>query len=182
MEKTEFTGKNRERFIAMPGINRFSERLKIAMNGLTNVGLAAACGISESAVRSYLRGSSFPGIDKIQAIADACDAPMAWLITGEAVAKYDDLGAKFTESSLGNLIGIMGEEQKQILAKAIVQHGVAGIMSALNGMADLADFMQMTEAERAQTLRLFNQVKKGATDGSDVDTANNPATNDKRAS
>jgi len=149
------------------GINRFSERLKIAMNGLTNVALAARCGISESAIRSYLRGSSYPGIDKIQAIADACDAPMAWLITGDDFAIYDESTERSDDQDLGNLLQIMGREQKQLLAKAIVQYGVGGIMSALNGMADLTDFLQLTEAQRAQMLRLFGDVKKGAPEGSD---------------
>lgn len=182
MEKTDISGKNCERFIAMPGINRFSERLKIAMNGLTNVALAASCGISESAVRSYLKGGSYPGIDKIQAIADACDAPMSWLITGETVATYSENNAKSGESGLGDVIEIMGTEQKRILARAIVQHGVGGIVSALNGIADLTDFMQLTEAQRAQVLRLFSEVKKGASEGSDIGTANNPTSNTKQAS
>lgn len=182
MEKTADSGKNRERFIAMPGINRFSERLKIAMNGLTNVALAANCGVSESAIRSYLRGSSYPGIDKIQAIADACNAPMAWLITGERVAEYDDELVKYSDSDLGNLLHIMGREQKQLLAKAIVQYGVGGIMSALNGMADLTDFLQLTEAQRAQMLRLFGDVKKGAPEASDSNVTNKPASDHKQAS
>lgn len=182
MEKTDDSGKNRERFIAMPGINRFSERLKIAMNGITNVALAANCGISESAIRSYLRGSSYPGIDKIQAIADACDAPMAWLITGEEVVKYDDTGVRYDDQDLGNLLRIMGREQKQLLAKAIVQYGVGGIMTALNGIADLTDFLQLTEAQRAQMLRLFGDVKKGAPEGSDSNIANKPASEHKQAS
>jgi transcriptional regulator with XRE-family HTH domain len=50
---------------------------------MLNIDLARKSGVSESAIRSYLKGGSFPSIDKIEAIALACNAPMEWLITVE---------------------------------------------------------------------------------------------------
>ena len=54
MNKTDVIEKNRGRFIAMPGINRFSERLKIAMDGLTNVALASRCDTQLAGVLSVM--------------------------------------------------------------------------------------------------------------------------------
>lgn len=156
------TGKNLERFIAMPGINRFAERLKIAMGNLTNVALASRCDMSESAVRSYLKGRSYPGIDKIQAISEACDAPLVWLITGETVANDDDLNARFSDDQLSGVLNVMSKDQRQQLALAIVQYGITGIFNAIRGIESISAFAILPENERAQLLRLHDDVKKGA--------------------
>lgn len=154
-------GKNLERFIAMPGINRFAERLKIAMGNLTNVALASRCDMSESAVRSYLKGRSYPGIDKIQAISEACDAPLVWLITGEVVANNDDINAQFSDDQLSGVLNVMSKDQRQQLALAIVQYGITGIFNALRGIESISAFAMLPENERAQLLRLHDDVKKG---------------------
>jgi transcriptional regulator with XRE-family HTH domain len=161
MEKTRESGKNQERFIDMPGINRFSERLGIAMAGISNVSLASACGISESAVRSYLKGRSFPAIDKIEAIAIACDAPMEWLITGRVNKKYDNRFAPLCESKILNLIELMAEEQQQKLVSAVVEYGISGIIAAVNGMTAIDEFMLIPEGDRERVLRLYKQIKEG---------------------
>lgn len=170
MDKTDKEAKNHNRFIAMPGINRFSERLQIAMQGMTNVALAAKCGISESAVRSYLKGKSFPAIDKIQSIAEACSAPMIWLIVGESIAENDAKIAIYDEPGLGAVLHIMTNEQKRILARAIIEHGILGTINALKGMSAVSDFMLLPEVERARVLRIYEQIKEGASHG-DQDAA-----------
>ncbi|WP_449543617.1 helix-turn-helix domain-containing protein [Enterobacter ludwigii] len=183
-EKTASNTKNRERIFVTSGINRFSERLKIAMGGMSNNELARRSGMSETTIRKYLKGDIYPGIDSAAIVAHACNVSLIWLLCGielkdEGINKQEAPQDGVTTDAV---LQRLSPEQIKIITDAILEHGVAGIMAALNGMADLSDFMQMTEAERAQTLRLFNQVKKGASEGSDVDTANNPATNDKRAS
>ncbi|WP_176227897.1 helix-turn-helix domain-containing protein [Cedecea sp. NFIX57] len=176
MEKTGTNTKNRERFIVMQGINRFSERLKVAMNGMPNVTLAAKCGISESAVRSYLKGRSFPGIDKIQAIAEACDAPMTWLITGEAPTTDRIENALKYDNGMTHVISMMTDEQRGSLASAIVEHGVSGIMNALAGISSISEFSMLPENERARVLRLYDQIKKGAHPGFTEDELTSPHT------
>ncbi|MFZ4221013.1 helix-turn-helix domain-containing protein [Enterobacter ludwigii] len=189
-EKTVDSNKNRDRFFIRYGINRFGERLKQAMEekGITsNVKMGELCSMSDTVIRNYLIGKTYPTLDRLSSIAFALGCSPVWLMSGineqprEIEDKIDESNKKNTNLS-GSVLDMLSQEQRDVLTKAILEHGVVGIIAALNGMADLADFMQMTEAERAQTLRLFNQVKKGATGGSDVDTANNPATNDKRAS
>lgn len=162
MDKTEEVNRAGDRFIAMPGINRFAERLKIAMRDLTNVALAARCEMSESAVRSYLKGRSYPGIDKIQAISDACDAPLTWLITGELIADKNDSYAGFCEEQLASILNVMTKDQRHQLALAIVQHGIAGIFNALKGIESVSAFSMLTESEQAQLLRLHGNLKRGA--------------------
>lgn len=155
------TGKNLERFIAMLGINRFAERLKIAMGELTNVALASRCEMSESAVRSYLKGRSYPGIDKIQAISEACDVPLVWLITGEASADNNEASTQFSDVQLSGILNVMSKNHRQQLVLAIVQHGITGIFNALRGIESISAFAMLPENERAQLLRLHDDVKKG---------------------
>ena len=59
MDKAEKTVSSAERFIDMEGINRFSERLAMAMGNMTNVELATLCGLSEATVRNYRKGKNF---------------------------------------------------------------------------------------------------------------------------
>lgn len=174
MDKTDDVAKNRERFISMPGINRFSERLKIAMGSMTNVALASECGMSESAVRSYLKGRSYPGIDKIQAIAKACDAPMGWLITGDGFADVCDHVATFSDDKLAGVIEVMSREQRQQLAQVIVQHGISGIMQSLQNIELIAEFSLLPESERRQLMQLHSEIKKGASSDCKNDELSGP--------
>ncbi|EDL3541858.1 hypothetical protein CRW69_13220 [Salmonella enterica subsp. enterica serovar Newport] len=164
MDKTDVSRKNHKQFIAMPGINRFSERLAIAMEGLSNVALASSCGLSESAIRSYLKGRSYPGIDKIEAIAKACNVPMSWLITGEAIATIDDGVAVFDDSRVTALITLLGEEQRQNLVWAVVEYGVSGIMEALKKQYDQPEREYTREEQEAmlRALPISEKVKNTA--------------------
>ncbi|EOS95510.1 transcriptional regulator [Erwinia tracheiphila] len=177
MEKTDARTKNHEQFIAMLGINRFSERLAVAMEGLSNVALTSSCDISESAVRSYLKGKNYPGIDKIEAIAIACKAPMEWLITGEVVADKNDKIAKYNETRIWNLIDLLGEEQRKSLIWVVMEHGVSGIISTLNGMSAIDDFLHIPESDRERVLRLYKQIKERDSEGDQEPGPGDPLAN-----
>ncbi|EBK0106043.1 helix-turn-helix domain-containing protein [Salmonella enterica] len=82
MEKTEKTTSTPDQFINMEGINRFPERLIVAMGGMTNVELGGLCGLSEATVRNYRKGKNYPPLDKLQLIAEACGCSVEWLVTG----------------------------------------------------------------------------------------------------
>lgn len=67
------------------GIVHFGERLKQAMNGESNLSFAKKCGLSETVIRNYLSGKSFPGIDKLPVLAAATGKSIEWLVTGNDV-------------------------------------------------------------------------------------------------
>lgn len=182
MAKTEERTKNRDRFIPMPGINRFPERLRVAMNGLTNVALAERSGLSESAIRSYLNGRSYPGIDKIEAISAACDTPLIWLMTGECVAIKNEDRVELSDSGIESVLALMNAVQKEMLAKAVIAHGVSGIIAALNGMAAIAEFMQIPEKDRERVMRLYSQIKEGDSEGDQQSAPSGPVIKQRQAS
>lgn len=61
-------------------INRFRERLKIGMNGESNTAFAKKCGLSDTLIGKYLRGESYPSIDKLPLLAFGCGRSVTWLL------------------------------------------------------------------------------------------------------
>lgn len=79
-------------FIGMRKIP-FAERLKEAIGDETVRSFSRRCGLSEATLRDYLKGSSYPTIDRLQKIAVTAGMPMAWFINeplaiNEAPASY----------------------------------------------------------------------------------------------
>lgn len=64
-------------------INRFGERLKEAMNGESNLAFAKKCGVSDTTIRKYLRGDTYPDLDTLGVIAEVSGRSLAWLASGE---------------------------------------------------------------------------------------------------
>ncbi len=65
------------------GIGRFPERLKKIMSGKSAREFAREIGFSDAAIRDYLRGVSYPSLDRLDAIAAAAKVSAAWLATGK---------------------------------------------------------------------------------------------------
>lgn len=74
------------RIISHDQIIRFGERLKEAMNGMSNNAFAKQCGWSEKVIRNYLNGESYPSLDRLVTIANVSGRSVGWLATGE----FDD--------------------------------------------------------------------------------------------
>ncbi len=53
------------------------------MGEQSNVSLAKKCGLSETVIRGYLSGKTYPSIDKLPALAEAVGKSVEWLVTGE---------------------------------------------------------------------------------------------------
>lgn len=69
----------------------FAERLKEAIGDESKLAFAKRCGISDSLIGRYLRGESYPSIDKLPAIALAAGKSMGWLIgDADAIASHAD--------------------------------------------------------------------------------------------
>lgn len=62
---------------------RFPERLKEAIGTLSVRAFAQKCGHSESGLRKYISGETFPPLDKLASIAEAADVSVEWLVTGD---------------------------------------------------------------------------------------------------
>lgn len=78
------------------GIVHFGERLREAMAGQSNLAFAKKCGLSETVIRGYLSGKTYPGVDKLPAIAEATGKSIEWLVTGEEKEEANE-AARTTE-------------------------------------------------------------------------------------
>lgn len=60
----------------------FPQRLTRAIGQGSIRGLGRRSGLSESVLRSYLRGATYPTLDRLAALAEASDTDLGWLATG----------------------------------------------------------------------------------------------------
>ncbi|EFB0319317.1 helix-turn-helix domain-containing protein [Salmonella enterica] len=136
MEKTDKTASTSDRFIDMEGINRFPERLSIAMNGMNNVELANLCGLSEATVRNYRKGKNYPPLDKIQLIAEACGCSLEWLATGRSNVdiKCDIEINCDIESVITQTLSVLSAEEKDLISRYIRREGASNLvrLAAMN--------------------------------------------------
>ncbi|HAE4965212.1 TPA_asm: helix-turn-helix transcriptional regulator [Salmonella enterica subsp. salamae serovar 18:z10:z6] len=136
MEKTEKTASAADRFIGIEGINRFSERLTIAMGGMTNVELADLCGLSEATVRNYRKGKNYPPLDKIPLIAQACGCSLEWLVTGrndEEKKTENEINCEF-EVVISQTLSALSVEEKELVLRFIRREGTNNLvrLAAMN--------------------------------------------------
>ncbi|MGL5343537.1 MAG: helix-turn-helix domain-containing protein [Plesiomonas sp.] len=152
MEKYESSDFASKRTNASDEIVRFSERLKIAMNGMSNHRLARLSGLSEATIRKYIKGESYPTIDNAAKVADACNVTLAWLLTGDqhnssqeplspsssqhessqSAANSSQASSKSeTMNSLKLMISSISPEDSQVLFDMLCNIGIKGILSRL---------------------------------------------------
>ncbi|EKF9413633.1 helix-turn-helix transcriptional regulator [Vibrio cholerae] len=91
-EKSDESLKNAEDIFLDSPIMRFSDRLKEAMNGSSTRAFAKKCSLSESVVRGYLSGTTFPTLNKLPQLAAAAGCSVEWLAAGVATNTNEVLG------------------------------------------------------------------------------------------
>ncbi|HDC2134439.1 TPA: helix-turn-helix transcriptional regulator [Salmonella enterica] len=141
-EKTDDKGKNRDRIISNGTINRFGERLKVAMKGMSNAELARRSGMSETTIRKYLQGKIYPALDSLAIVADACDVSLTWLATGEPEQHTNDTIVRdCTEQKfdmdievLIHLLSRLKKEERDLVFDFISREGVNNLvrLAAMN--------------------------------------------------
>ncbi|HAF6296354.1 TPA: helix-turn-helix domain-containing protein [Salmonella enterica] len=145
-EKTDDKGKNRDRIIGHGTINRFGERLKVAMKGMSNAELARRSGMSETTIRKYLQGKIYPALDSLAIVADACGVSLTWLATGEQEQEQkqkagdtiirDDTKQKFDMDTevLIHLLNRLKKEERDLVFNFISREGVNNLvrLAAMN--------------------------------------------------
>jgi len=71
-------------------LGRFPDRLKELIGSSSVRSFAIKCGLSEAVLRSYLRGNTFPTLDRLELIATSGEVRAGWLATGEGPRERDD--------------------------------------------------------------------------------------------
>jgi phage repressor protein C with HTH and peptisase S24 domain/transcriptional regulator with XRE-family HTH domain len=68
-------------------IGRFQDRLKDAIGSESVRSFSLRSGVSQTALREYLKGKSEPGLEALVKIADTADVSVLWLATGEGATR-----------------------------------------------------------------------------------------------
>lgn len=95
-EKSDNLLKNADDIFIDSPIMRFSDRLKEAIGESSTRAFAKKCSLSESVVRGYLSGTTYPTLNKLPQLAAAAECSVEWLAAGVATNKSEMLG-QFSE-------------------------------------------------------------------------------------
>lgn len=103
----EKTNENSERIFLCPEIVRFKDKLSEAMAGESSRAFAARCGLSDTVIRNYLAGKTYPSLDRLAMIAKASGKTIQWFILDS-----DELNSnKKTQShEIGNIYAPSSQE------------------------------------------------------------------------
>jgi transcriptional regulator with XRE-family HTH domain len=162
--------KNHERVLTEPGIIHFGARLKAAMeNGgiQSNVALAERAGMSEAVVRSYIKGRTFPTLDRLYILAEACNCSVEWLAIGKGEDENDSFKYSRQEKTPNNessfddnvefilLLKRLSPEERESLLNIVFRNGVDSVLSLSNERN--IKLLQLPDAVKDGVLRLASR-------------------------
>ncbi|MCO6537633.1 MAG: LexA family transcriptional regulator [Gilliamella sp.] len=77
------TEKEKTRTLTNTGVINFKNRLSLVLEGLSGNAFAKKVGMSEAVIRDYLSGKTYPSLNRLAIIAQKCNVPIEWLVTGK---------------------------------------------------------------------------------------------------
>ena len=106
------------------GLETFASRLKQAIGEEAVYAFGRRAGLSDTSLRSYLKGAAVPGIDKAIAMAETAGVGLQWLVTGEGEMRSgegeetDFVGIPLVDAEVSAGPGILvGEENvREVMA------------------------------------------------------------------
>jgi phage repressor protein C with HTH and peptisase S24 domain len=75
--------KEKTRALTDTGVINFRNRLNLVLEGISGNAFAKKVGMSEAVIRDYLSGKTYPALNRLAIIAQKCDIPIEWLVTGK---------------------------------------------------------------------------------------------------
>jgi len=114
--------KKAKRPSSLTEVGRFPDRLKEIIGPSSVRGFAAKCGLSDAVLRSYLRGDTFPTLDRLEVIAATANVRSGWLATGEGQKEKGKQFSVIEEHSRYNL----SKEEFALVPRYNVQASMGG--------------------------------------------------------
>ncbi|MGK7908884.1 MAG: S24 family peptidase [Synechococcus sp.] len=98
------------------GLKTFAGRLKQAIGEEAVYAFGRRAGLSDTSLRSYLKGAAVPGIDKAVAMAETAGVELQWLVTGEGDMRegsneQDFIGIPLVDAEVSAGPGILVREE-----------------------------------------------------------------------
>ncbi|MCG9951628.1 helix-turn-helix domain-containing protein [Providencia rettgeri] len=131
MEKSEKFDHDEKQIIHDETLIRFKERLKSAMGDISNLELSRKSGVSESVIRRYLSGKSYPGLDKLIAIANAVQCSVEWLATGNTESNSQHIAhdtPNKTAGDISTILNSLSDDELSVIHNFIIREGVNSLL------------------------------------------------------
>lgn len=113
-------------------VKTFKDRLLSSMQGLSVSAFAKKCDMSETVIRDYLSGKTYPSLTRLEVIAEKCNVSFNWLATGyklEVIDSEDDDDDVYNE----NIYRIpVYRKQLPTKAEAQTQHYIREMPPVMN--------------------------------------------------
>ncbi|MDF7670448.1 S24 family peptidase [Orbaceae bacterium ESL0721] len=97
-----------------PNVETFKDRLLYSIGDSSVSAFAKKCDMSETVIRDYLSGKTYPSLSRLQTIAENCGISYNWLATGY---KLETLGQKEDDSTFCEAIHRISVYKKQLPTK-----------------------------------------------------------------
>lgn len=128
--------KNSERTFPCSGIIHFKDRLVEAMAGESSRGFAAKCGLSDTVIRNYLSGKTYPSLDRLEMIAKASGKPAIWFISGVSSEDLSSItenksthhSAEELHDKLLSILNLMSNNEIERAISVFKHKGLVGLM------------------------------------------------------
>lgn len=117
---------------------RFGERLKTAIGNESMLSFAKRCGLSDTLIGRYIKGTSYPSVDKLPQIAKACGKPISWFFSEE----QNQTTAQMPEYNESNLM-----EWWEIISKAMTLKELASVVEAFKKGGKSSLFSTLLDSE-----------------------------------
>lgn len=108
--------RNNTNFMHIKDINGFSERVRLLMAEQKSVNsFAKRAGVTEGAIRNYLRGGVKPSQKVVEAIARTANVSAHWLVTGEGERAPEVASLLFGTPSARELMKLAIQDTEKLL-------------------------------------------------------------------
>lgn len=166
----------------------FTTRLKKLIGREPVRSVAQRWDIPYSTLNNYLHRGNEPALSVVARIASIEGVSVEWLAgLSDSVECGSDCAisdsamqqpADNVRTTWTKICNSLNENDISILMDFFFQYGIRGITSISKEFSaeTVQQFIQLSEAEREQVLRLFEQVKKGTDQGRQIDTESGPET------
>lgn len=159
IEKSVNNETDDSRIISDTEIIRFGERLQSLIGKQSYRAFAEKCGMSEKVIRNYVKGITYPSLDRLASIAATCGVSREWLAFGshgedkntETIAASVAQGTSTPPDVLSFMLNSIAIEDKNQLITLLCNIGIKGVLQQLQQPSEQPESAE--EAIRALNIR-----------------------------
>ncbi|MGK0747520.1 hypothetical protein ACSFCX_24160 [Yokenella regensburgei] len=165
------------------------ERLKQLFRGRNLRTVAREWGLPYSTLNNYFAKGAKPGLDVVERVCNIENVSIDWLVTGKlatesttqtAMPQSDDL-----KSAWNLAFEFMDKREAETLLRILLSGGARGLIKLAEHEASLEEIFMLLPAElKERAIELIDahiDAKKGASEGGELDSSQNPEQEAKRA-